>query len=324
MFVPLGLDKKPRFFRKVIQIKATDSPNVRLALAQIERGLAPTGEEVVPGIVSWADYCKRREIWDKPKQCVALDATFYEGSENLLYPPLWRNHSNELADKLRGVPRKALGIGCDPAEGDNDTAFSAVDRLGLIERVKEKTPHPHVIPAKLIAFARKHGVPAEKVCIDRGGGGYMIADLMREMGFDGVKTVAFGESLALEPRRGMTRFEEKVENREERYVYVNRRAEMYHTLSTLMDPGLAFTSGFSIPREYEELDQEMAPVPLVYDREGRIKMIPKRRQKNNKGKDSDELCLIDLIGHSPDTLDSLVLAVYAMLYAKVRRKAGVV
>lgn len=314
---------KVRYYRKIIQIQATDSPNVKLALAQIERGQTPTGEEVIPGVVSWAEYCKRRQVWDKIKQCVALDAQFYEGSENLLYPPAWRNHSNVLADNLRGKSRKALGVGCDPAEGDNDTAMSAVDELGLIERVLEKTPHPEVIPGKLAAFARKHGVPFDKVCIDRGGGGYMVADLLRKESIN-IKTVGFGEPTNPDMRRGRTMFEEKVEAVEERYVYKNRRAEIYHMLSLLMDPGLGFTRGFAIPREYEELDQEMGPVPLLYDREGRIYMLPKRKQLTNKGKKSEEICLIDLIGHSPDSLDSLVLAVYAMLNVKPRRKAGVI
>lgn len=313
----------PRYFRKIIQIKATDSPNVKLALAQIALGQTPTGDEVLKGVVSWEEYCKRRQVWSKIKQCVALEAEFYEGSENLLYPPLWVQHANELADRLSGTPRKALGVGCDPAEGGDYTAMAAVDRLGLIELVKEKTPHPSVIPGKLVAFARKHGVPWEKVCIDRGGGGYMIADLLeREQGIQ-IKTVAFGESVNPEMRRGKTMFEERVEAVEERYVYLNRRAEMYHALSLLLDPGLDYKGGFGVPRQYEELDGEMAPVPLLYDKEGRIYMLPKNKPRNTKGKEmADTLTLVDLIGHSPDSLDALVLAVYAMLNTKVRRKAG--
>jgi hypothetical protein len=40
-----------KYFRRVIRIKAEDSPNVRYALAQIAAGKKPTGEVILPGVL---------------------------------------------------------------------------------------------------------------------------------------------------------------------------------------------------------------------------------------------------------------------------------
>src|SRR5215204_6203156 len=104
-------------YRKVIQIKAEHSPNVRLALAQRADGLTPNGQNIVPGALSWRDYLKRRATWDEIRQCIGLDAEFYEGKEVLLFPPLWLNRAEEAARKLRGQTRSPSAMGVDPAEG---------------------------------------------------------------------------------------------------------------------------------------------------------------------------------------------------------------
>ena len=67
-------------YRNVIKIKGEDSPNVRFAVSQIGEGDTPSGEMLVPGVLSYGDYKKRRETWDEIRQCVGLDAEFYEGS----------------------------------------------------------------------------------------------------------------------------------------------------------------------------------------------------------------------------------------------------
>ena len=228
-----------RYYRKIFKITAEDSPNVRYARAQIAAGLEPTGEMIIPGVMPWDEYQKRRKTWDKISQCIGLDAEFYEGAEILLYPPEWRNHSEELARRIlsSGMQRKAEGIGIDPAEGGDKTAMSAVDRYGLIEMVSKKTPNTNVIVGEAIAFIRKHGVPGNKVCFDRGGGGKQHADRIRALGreFAGIRTVAFGESISPIPRRGMKVLEEKIEIMEEKYTYVNRRAQMYGELRLLLD-----------------------------------------------------------------------------------------
>jgi hypothetical protein len=118
--------------------------------------------------------------------------------------------------------------------------------------------------------------------------------------------VAFGETPSLEVRGGAAPLRDRREVREDRYAYKNRRAEMYHALRLLLDP--ANERGFGLPAGYAGLMQELAPIPLTYDAEGRVYLLP----KNKKRPDSTEPTLTELIGHSPDHADALCLAVHAM------------
>jgi hypothetical protein len=138
---------------------------------------------------------------------------------------------------------------------------------------------------------------------DRGGGGLQHADNLRERGYK-VRTVGFGESVSPERKRGTTILPVKIEQDEERYTYKNRRAEMYHSIRLAIDPS--------------ESTQFGTPIPLKYDREGRIELPP----KNKKDKDSKEVTLIELIGHSPDEADALALAMYGLVNKKRKPTAG--
>jgi hypothetical protein len=316
-----------RYYRRVIKVRAEDSPNVRFALAQMAAGIAPTLEVLVPGLVTYTDYLHRRATWLPERQCVGLDAEFYEGPEQLLFPPAWLNRANEIAARHRGMHRTAKGIGIDPAEGGDKTSMAAVDQLGLIELSSKKTPDTSVITGEAIAFMRKHGVSPERVCFDRGGGGKEHADRLRQMGYN-VKTVAFGEQVTLELRRSMVLFPERLDNREEKYAYVNRRAEMYGELSLLLDPASegpgfaipAFDGGVVFGRVYEELRHQLSAIPRKWDNEGRMRLPPKNRAGTG---DRGEKSLVEIIGHSPDEADALVLAVHAMTHKVVRATAGV-
>ena len=44
--------------RKIVHIEATDSPNVKLGMAQQAAGMIPTGEQLLAGVKSWDEYCK--------------------------------------------------------------------------------------------------------------------------------------------------------------------------------------------------------------------------------------------------------------------------
>lgn len=307
-----------KFHRNVIRIRGEDSPNVRLALDQQARGKEPTGEVVVPGVLSWDDYQHRRATWDRVRQCVGLDAEFYEGADLLLFPPEWINRAESVAAGLQGKVRRARAVGIDTAEGGDDTSLAAVDEYGLIELESHKTPDTNVVHGLALAFMRKWNVPDEKVYFDRGGGGKQHADRLRAEGYN-VKTVGFGESLLPDLRRGITVFPEKVEHREERFVYVNRRAEIYHKIRLLIDPS---NEGWGIPAEYQELRRQMAPVPLTYDDKGRIWLLPKHVKDPAKNKD-DQRTLVGLIGRSPDDLEAVALAVYGMSHRVTRATAGV-
>jgi hypothetical protein len=188
----------------------------------------------------------------------------------------------------------------------------------LIRLVSIKTPDTSTIPNMTIALMKEHQVPAECVGFDRGGGGKQHADALRAMGYP-VRTIAFGEAVMPEPRRYQAAFGERVAERETRYTYLNMRAAMYGELSQLLDPA-ANPQGFGLPVEYSELRRQLAPIPRLYDKEGRLKMLPKNRTSAG----SNEKTLTEILGCSPDQADSLVLAIHVMLHKTTRAQAGAI
>jgi hypothetical protein len=324
-------DAPKRFYRKVIRITAGHSPNVRYAKAQIARGLKPTGDEF-PGVLTWDEYVKRRATWDKVRQCVGLDAEFWEGASALMYPPDWLNHSEELSRILRtrNQRRVALAIGVDPGEGEANTSISVVDWYGLIEKESMPTPNTAVIPGWVMGIARRHNMEhlTGRIVFDAGGGGKQIVDRMRADAerrdeYCGITVVGFNEKLVMPPRYGQAPVDEREENMEEKYTYLNRRIQMYDELSLLIDPEYERPEaepgwhGFAIPEEYTDLRQQLAPVPRLYDGEGRMYLPPKnRKDAREQGKPAANRIktMTEIIGCSPDESDSLVLAVHRMLY----------
>ena len=336
-----------RLYRKVIRIRGEDSPNVRLAFAEgatLEHPERASGTMVCPGCLTWDDYVKRRRTWDKVRQCVGIDGMFWEGAEVLMFPPAWLDRAAEVASGLkRNNPnRKAAAIGCDPAEGGDRTAMAAVDELGLIELTSRLTPNTSDVRSGMVAFAAKHGLlnHPERWVIDAGNGGKIHADALRDQGLKGVRAVAFGEAVNLPLKRGLRRLEEKVDNREEKSAFFNRRAEMYGNLMELLDPtgrtareilaGLSSPSsqenaGWGVPSTaltgdpvYDELRRQLAPIPKTTDQEGRLKLLPKRKPSP----DSEVRTLTELIGCSPDEADAVALAVWGMLNKSKRAVAG--
>lgn len=305
----------PVFFRKIIRVKATDSPNVMYALEQERRGIKPDNDIIVPGVINWGEYTYRRKTWDKIRQCIGLDGEFYEGSEILLFPPDWLNLSEE---RFRRLPSKRIAKagGCDPAEGGDKTAMAAIDEYGLIELCSRKTPNTNDVYTEAVAFIRRHNIPPERFCFDNAFG-KSHADRMRaELGWQ-VRTVPFGGSLADDLVRGVVPLKVRKDRVEERYEYKNRRAQMYGELSEMMDPSLPGIR-FALPAEEHELRRQLAPLPKKYDNEGRQILIPKQNHKDP----DDPNTMINLIGCSPDEADALVLAVHAMRHKGVNRTAG--
>lgn len=331
----------PRLYRKVIRISAEDSPNVRLALAQQKAGIKPTNEIVCEGVLSWAEYVKRREVWDKVRQCIGLDGNFWLGRENLLYPPSWLNRAQRLALFLKGRLRIARGMGIDPGEGVSNTSISIVDELGLIEQISEPTPDTEKIIGLCLDVINRYRIDPSKVLFDAGGGGKQHADRLRALGYN-VRMIRFNAKPTVELRRGKTRFIDKLDSRESAYAYLNMRAQMYDQLRILLDPGSderdydseaawseiakdtkRLTSdivGFAIPHEYERLREQLAPIPLLRDSEDRMYMLP----KNKKNPNDTQRTLVELIGYSPDDADSLILAIHAMQMGNQVSEAGVI
>lgn len=319
--------------RKIIRIRAQDTPNVRYSLAQKEAGVRVTHETLIPGIITYRKYQQRRIDWDPILQCIGLDGEFYEGADLMLFPPQWLNHSEMIADMLKGRKRDGKAIGCDPGEGVSLTAWSIVDEFGLIEKVSYKTSDTSVIVGQTLALMRKYNIPAESVGFDAGGGGKQHAHYMRSRGHN-VRIVPFGAKITSVPKSGMTTIQERRETKEGQAVWLNRRAQMYDTLRDYINPDYerrvlikdkwVTISGFGIPKEYGRLRKELAPIPLTRDGEGRLYIIPKDKPDKNRNpldppkKDT----LIGIIGHSPDEADSLVIATYIMTYKQARTMIG--
>jgi hypothetical protein len=318
---------KDSYFRRVLKITAEDSPNIRLARSQLAGGTPSSGEQIVPGVKGWERYQRECAMWDEHQKTVAHKAEFYEGAEVMLFPAEWLNRANELPQNF-ARNRKAKAIGIDPGEGSADTALVAVDELGLIELIALKTPDTSVIESMILAFAKKHGLieRSEMWMIDRGGGGKQIADRLRRTGHRNVRTVAFGESIQKDIKRAVNRdpFDVRLDVREDRYTYLNRRAEMYGELSMLLDPAIN-GKGFGIPVEYGELRRQLVPIPKQYDQEGRLFLPPKNAKPDASGKvNENHVTLVKILGCSPDEADAVVLACHGMLHKPRLSKAGAV
>lgn len=296
------------FYRKVIKIRGEDSPNVRYARAEIAEGLEPSDTVVTQGVLPWGEYLKRRTLWDPVRQCVSLDANFYKGSEALLFPPDWLDRAEAIARQLFqqvGLKRQAKAIGCDPAEGGDSSCWSVVDDKGLIELISKKTVDTNVVFHTTIELIEKYDVNPHYVMFDAGGG-KQHADRLREAGYP-VRTVAFGESPSPVDRfRRYKSKDYKINDVEQRQAFKNKRAELYWLLRMMLDP---IETGFGISSKWVELRRQLAPMPLLTDGEGKLRMLPKKKAKEN----STEMTLVELLGCSPDEADSLVIAVYSML-----------
>lgn len=316
-----------RYYRKVIQITAEDSPNVRLGLAQKANGQVASNEILIPGVLPYDEYVKRRTLWNEMRQTIGLDARFWEGADTLLYPPQWIAACTRMYEKLQneaknfkaGSHRQALGIGVDPGEGGANTSITVVDGLGVLDILGKKTPDTSDIIGLVINHFLKWDVVPQNVVIDAGGGGRQLASYIRKEGYD-VRTVAFGSAPTSEIKRGRNTLDARRDLKEDRYAFLNLRAEMFWRLRERMDPSLN-VSVFALPREYlnsGDLLEQMSPIPIRYNKEGRFIVPPKHR--NNP--DSTEETLTEIIGYSPDELDSLVLAVYAMMHPYKPTRAG--
>lgn len=316
-----------RYYRKVIQIKASDSPNVRLAVKELSLGKEPSNRILIPGVKPYEEYQRNLAMWDDIQKSVSLNAEFYEGADVLLYPPEWLELSEQFAQS--NPARQAEYMGVDSAMGGDHTAWVIIGPEGMVELISEKTPNTAVIPRRTIELITRYHLPPRNVHFDHGGGGYQHVCTLRDMGYE-VESVAFGESVAQEIHSGITIVPERKAHREEHYVYKNRRAQMYGMLRDLIDPFGPRSGNFGLPSRLLDkprkdgtstLRQQLAPIPLWYDGEGRLFLPPKQRRPDLKVS-SEQTTMNSLIGCSPDEADALVLAVYGMCKRDVTPTAG--
>ncbi len=341
-------------YRKVIHISAEDSPNVKLGLFEQSLGKEPSGNLVLEGVLPWDEYIKRLATWDEIRICIGIKGRFWKGKEVLMYPPQWLNRAEDIARSLSGRKRIVRGLGIDTGEDTSNTVWTGVDELGIVGQISKR--HTDSTIGETIAIMNEWGCVPERVCFDRGGGGFHIAKEMRTKGYP-VRTVAFGESVSLDPQRHKTQYKQRKDVKEEKYAYLNRRAQMYHAGRLLIEPKEVFPDardedekneegerlfewngdggigsyyasfsqrgvvGFGIPQELHELRRQLAKIPLLYDGEGRIYLPPKNRKE---GQSKETKTLVDVIGCSPDEADSFVLAVYAMQSRPAIANAGTI
>lgn len=317
----LQLNGDDYYVRKIIKITAEDSPNVIIGKKQ--RAAGQPIKRILAGVLPYPEYMLRRETWDPIMQCIKLDAEFYEGAEVRMFPPEWLAGAQAFAETLDPT-RHGTALGIDTAEGGDDTVWTRADHLGLIDFVSMTTPDTSIIGGRTIAMKQEHGISDDKVMFDRGGGGKEHADYLRAKGHK-VKDVFFGEAATPLPVRHMEEWHKKQLDKREKFTYKNRRAQMYHILRQLIKPrpdGKGdLTVQYGIPAKFVELLRQLAPIPLLYDEEGRVYLLPKKK-KPTTSKQSMIQSLEELIGCSPDEADSAVMATYVLDGVSGKRKLG--
>ncbi len=349
---------EPRYARKVITISALDSPNVAYGLRQKELGHKATGRDhrtgdpIVPGVLRYDEYVHRLQTWDKARIEIGVYGRFYEGADQLLYPPDWLDNAHEFhaiisQPRYQRPFRRFLGI--DVGEGGDETVWTVVDRLGIIHEEGERTPDTSVIPKRTRELMRLYRIHAYDTAFDRGGG-KTHADALRQLGF-AVRTVAFGAS------PGYAQWDDVDENGdpdpavarhllELKSVFKNRRAQLYWEGSALFNPArciapglatpegevpplpddadyrgrLASPDGFGLPPDLLELRRQLAPVPKLRDGEGKGWLPPKKKNKDT----STERSLTDILGCSPDRADAFVIAAHLMIGAELEAGPAII
>lgn len=303
------------YTRKVIKIRADQSPNVKFAMQEIRDGLPVSNTILIPGVKDYPTYIRHRETWDEQKQAVQLDAEFWEGEEFFLFP---RESLN--AAGLRITNGKPLAMGVDPAEGGDNTCWCIVAEDGVVAVISKRTPDTSAVMLETIDLIKTFGLKPQNVLFDRGGGKQHADNLRkaRELGIANdnypVRTVGFGEPASKPKSKGPKSLGRVVDEDEEKYVYKNRRAQMYGILSQLV-----CSEGFAIPHDLlfrqfrpdrKAIYDQLRPLPRLMDRkEGQIYLPPKNRPRGAKAK---ETTIVELVGHSPDEADALVLATYGL------------
>jgi len=322
-------DAEGNWFRQVIRVKADRSPNVRYAQAEIAKGLPASHKEIVPGVVSWRDFQNRRLLWDKMQQSIGVDAEFYEGAEVKLYPSEHLEMAVARANRI-GKVKSGKTLGVDPAMGGDNTSFCICDEneeeSWTCHLEAMKTPDTMIIVDKIIILMSEWNISDDNVLIDAGGGGVQLASNLRRKGFRSVRVVNFGGSVKPQKLAGTAPVRKRDEAEERRAQYRNRRAQMYDILSKRLDP----TSGekqHAIPLSILDapnpgkstLREQMEPIPKMIDDKGVIFMLSKQRKTRVVGENEErKITLTELIGHSPDELDSLILAVFGLAERKVK------
>lgn len=283
----------PGLLRKVIHVDGRDSPNVQTGMGWKEAGRAGPPPAVIPGLLTFDEFIRRQQSWDEVQKTMRLYGHFYEGEHARMFPSSWLDQAMDRQrwQEAEEQHRQVQAIGLDVAAGGRDkTCWTLADQQGVIQQIILDIDNTMETVGRTINLVEEHRLSPNYVAIDAGGGGKQIADRLWEQGY-GVKLVGFGEAA------------------ESKQAYKNRRAELYGTLRSRLDPQHQ-QQVFLLPPQAHELRQELAILPLTYDSEGRLEMISKRANR------PAEVSINKLLGRSPDRADSLVLAVWMLEWRK--------
>lgn len=304
--------------RKVIHMDGEDSPNVQLGRHLESKGIPGPYPSIIPGVLSYDEFLRRTQKWDKIKQHIRLRGLFWEGEGSLWFPPDWLDASeaayrllcpNGYEKSYKSRPARAMGIDC--GAGRDLSVWTIIDRLGVLYQYAIPTPDTSEITNTTLRLMADFQVTQDRVCFDAGGGGKQIVDHLREKGYKKLRSIAFGSTPtpAVQNRKRRTKYETKVDQKEDQWVYKNKRAEMHGILRQWMDPSINETP-FALPEELYQCREDLAILPMWFD-EGKMFLPPKDRAPDKK-ENPDQITIKSLLGRSPDRGDSLVLAVYAL------------
>jgi len=320
-------DGEPGYLRKVIHITATDSPNVRFALAEKRRGKKPSNRILVPGVKPWDLYRDELKMLDPHQRSVIHDAKFYKGAEILMFPDDRLKASAAFYQHLRreGTRLKSKAAGIDPGEGGDNSAMVAGEERGVTAWKGYKTPNTNQLYLDTKEFVAVNRVPWDMVFIDRGGGGKQLGDRLVAEGYP-VRLVSFGAPPTPPVRPpGSVGVDLRSTDQDNRLAYKSRRSQMYGIMMNVFDTDGSHASeygGFGVPPSFAaRVFPQLSPIPKVRDSEGVLTLLPKNRTpltpKNQK-------TLVELIGHSPDEADALALMLYGLFGADPVVTAGAI
>jgi hypothetical protein len=291
---------------RIIHIDCEDTPNVVAGKAWAEAGGVGQPPTVIPGMMSYANFIHRTREWDEFMRQTKLHGLLPEGSHHVCVPYDWLEESFALYQEVNGCDRGPYWMGIDCAKGGRDkSAWAIVDRFGLAKLVVKDTPDTVELMTTTLALMSEFDIPGARVAVDAAGGDESIVHPLRRKRIK-IMGVSFGSSPTTPARKK---------------IYSNMRAELFCEAAKAISPDgwirngdewqQVFTLNPSDP-DARLLAEEISSIPKVMDSRDKIKLPPK--QKVGK---STEITLRDILGHSPDRSDALVLALWLM-----RGKAG--
>ncbi len=307
---------KDNLLRKVMHISAEDTPNVIMGHKWVEAGKQGQPPVLIEGLLAWHEYLTRKHEYDEPIATARLYGQFYTGSRAMMFPEEWLQKSADIAKGLINyeVKREALAMGIDTGAGRDESVWTIIDKMGIMRQIAMKTPDTMKIYDVTIDMMTEYGLSPWQVCIDYGGGGKQIADALQRSGYR-IHRVHFGSSPSMKPTRAKSKREDFNIHRQ---AYKNKRAEMYGRLRLWLRPDRQEGQFALLPSDdgnWSMLEEELRVVPLTYDPEGKLFVIPKDKNPTVMV-NSEQLTLKKLLGRSPDRSDSLVLALEALVNQK--------